>query len=245
MIPEFKNDEIHKLIKAYSNSSSNAKNNIKPNDRYASFDYCYNYFQSFYNNGKVAEIDSKENLETSVLQLGFYLASWGMYRGSSALLRHSSHSLIPVVKFIATKTEPKYWTIDITNYNEKLPDLMELYKGILGKISIPIPKKDKDGNEKEQKATITLVTKIMLGIFGNTPALDSYFVKGIESVFNNNNIEVKLNELAIDISNNKYNIRNIIDSYEIPTLSFDGDHSQFIYPKAKLIDMILFERGKQ
>lgn len=42
--------------------------------RYASFDYCFNYFQSF--RGRASELISEENLEHSCLQLGFYLASW-------------------------------------------------------------------------------------------------------------------------------------------------------------------------
>lgn len=58
-------------------------NERKPELRYASYDYCFNYFQSFYNNGTVVELASEANLQMSCLQLGFYLASWGMLRGSS------------------------------------------------------------------------------------------------------------------------------------------------------------------
>jgi hypothetical protein len=31
----------------------------KPDLRYASFDFCYNYFQSFYENNKLEELSSK------------------------------------------------------------------------------------------------------------------------------------------------------------------------------------------
>ena len=53
-----------------------------PTGRYASFDYCFNYFQSF--RTYPAELTSPGNLELSCLQLGFYLASWGMLRGRQA-----------------------------------------------------------------------------------------------------------------------------------------------------------------
>lgn len=54
-----------------------------PNQRYSSFDYCYNYFYSFYKVNKISELANEKNLQNSCLQLGFYLASWGMFRPSS------------------------------------------------------------------------------------------------------------------------------------------------------------------
>ena len=54
-----------------------------PNSRDASFDFCFNYFQSFRDRRDIAAIAAPERLEVSCLQLGFYLASWGMYRGST------------------------------------------------------------------------------------------------------------------------------------------------------------------
>lgn len=72
------------------------KENIKeymkdrgPDKRYASFDYCYNYFQEFYENNNTKALASKENIQMSCLHIGFCLASWGMLRGSSFLLQKS------------------------------------------------------------------------------------------------------------------------------------------------------------
>ncbi len=53
----------------------------KPNERYASFDYCFNYFQSFRELGNISALAGPANVQLSCLQLGFYLASWGMLRG--------------------------------------------------------------------------------------------------------------------------------------------------------------------
>ena len=57
------------------------KSQSNPDDRYISFDYCYNYFRT--------TNDLTQDIEKSCLVLGFYLASWGMFRGSSFLLQKS------------------------------------------------------------------------------------------------------------------------------------------------------------
>ena len=47
-----------------------------------SFDFCFNYFQAH----RTPTLD----MELSCLQLGYYLASWGMLRGSSYLFRETN-----------------------------------------------------------------------------------------------------------------------------------------------------------
>ena len=39
----------------------------KPDERYASFDFCYNYFYSFYKEKRLPELANNENLQTSCL----------------------------------------------------------------------------------------------------------------------------------------------------------------------------------
>lgn len=57
-----------------------------PTDRYASFDYCFNHFQPRSERGRAASLAEADGLQLYCLHLGFYLASWGMYRGSTVLL---------------------------------------------------------------------------------------------------------------------------------------------------------------
>ncbi len=229
-------DQVEELIVTYQKKISNIH-------RYASFDYCYNYFQFFRKNNAISQIGTKENLELSVLQLSYYLASWGMFRGSTALLRHSSHALIPVVKFIAGTSE-KYWDIDIDNYDSGVNDLGYLYREIGRSIDIRLIK---EGKGKVQEATTVLVTKILLGVFGNTPAMDEFFMKGIgKSNFANSNYLESFDKVIViwnDISGFYKKHKQIFDNKTIPSLQFDGKSSTIIYPKAKLIDMLFFERG--
>jgi hypothetical protein len=79
----------------------NAAMGHHPDARYASFDYCFNHFQAFRERGKVGDICSPDNVQESCLQLGFYLASWGMLRGSSFLLWRSVRFFRDVVTTIA------------------------------------------------------------------------------------------------------------------------------------------------
>lgn len=88
-----------------------------PDARYASFDYCFNYFQTFRESGNVSALADAENLHVSCLQLGFYLASWEMLRRSAALLQKSIRCFIPVIEIIAA-TEMSLWEIDADQYTE-------------------------------------------------------------------------------------------------------------------------------
>ena len=49
-------------------------NEREPNLRYASYDYCFNYFQSFYNSDKTKLLNSDKYLKQSCINLGFFLA---------------------------------------------------------------------------------------------------------------------------------------------------------------------------
>ena len=86
----------------------------KSNERYASFDFCYNYFYSFYKENKLSKLVNKNNIQMSCLQIGFYLASWGMIRGSSFLLKKSVKKFSNLIIAIS-KMDAKLWEIDVPN----------------------------------------------------------------------------------------------------------------------------------
>lgn len=77
------------------NSVAKFYNQLKrdENGRYRSWEYCYS---SFYEARNGDDMD----FEYLSLQLAFYLASWGMYRGSSFLLQKDYKIHIPVIKEI-------------------------------------------------------------------------------------------------------------------------------------------------
>src|SRR5260370_41098886 len=88
-----------------------------PAARHASFDYCFNYFQDARDAQATAGLASGDRLDLSCLQLGFYLASWGMMRGSGGLHGRSLQELVPVVQTIADESAAT-WELDVPGYSE-------------------------------------------------------------------------------------------------------------------------------
>jgi len=194
----------------------------KPNARYASFDYCFNYFQSFREAGNVGAVAEPENIQLSCLHLGFYLASWGMLRGSAELLKKSARHLIPVVELIAG-ADAALWEIDAHCYTE--PNIRQLLE--TGRIF----------RQAHPGMSDILVTKIMLGVFGNVPAFDTNFKKGFEvTTFG----PKALRKIGTFYEEN----RMVIDRYRTPTLDFvSGEPTSRKYTRAKVIDMAFFIEG--
>lgn len=197
----------------------------KHDERYASFDYCYGYFQAFRRENRPDTLDQGENLRRSCVELGFYLASWGMLRGSSDLLNKSVYFLRPLVSALA-KTPPAVWNLDVDRYGEGTWELLSEERDRIIKALGPLRNRESD----------VLVTKIMMGVYGNVPAFDQYFKGGLGvSTFG---------PKAIGLVQSFYQShRGWMDSRKIRLLTFDGKESEIIYSKAKLIDMICFMKG--
>lgn len=197
--------------------------------RYASFDYCFNYFQEFYERDNIQGIAIPKNIQQSCLHLGFFLASWGMFRGKSFLLQKSAKHFEGLIIEIS-KLDKKYWAIDADNYDDKsVRSLLKVRDVIFSKL----------GGVGE-KATITLVTKIMLGVFGSVPAFDENFCKAFRITKNLN--EKALKTIATYYQNNTVEFGKFYKS--IRTLDFStGKETSRLYTKAKLVDMVGFVEG--
>jgi hypothetical protein len=124
--------------------------------RSQSYDHCYNYFDD--------TKDPEADLEKSCAVLGFYLASWGMYRGSTYLQQETNSShLAPAIRTIQT-LRPTLAGIDLNNYSERNIDLvLSAYEEIKGALQI------------RQRSQVTIVTKVMVAAFGCIPAFDRNF----------------------------------------------------------------------
>lgn len=172
--------------------------------------------------GNFTAISAPKNLELSCLHLGFYLASWGMYRGSSQLLQRSIRQLVPVIEALAG-ADPMVWQIDANQYTDKNIQALLDFSKILRKVI--------------QGMSEILATKIMLGVFGNTPAFDTNFKKGF--------VATTYGPKALRRVKDFYQQHGtVIDAWRVPTLDFDtGNPTRRLYPRAKVIDMIFFVEG--
>jgi hypothetical protein len=202
-----------------------------PEARYASFDYSFNHFQSFRERGRITDIAAPENLLLSCLHLGFYLASWGMFRASSELPKRSARQFGPVIELIAS-TPPYLWEIDTDQYSEDVcATLVTAADDIEKALHYP------DG----AWPTRTLATKIMLGVFGSVPAFDSRVVKGLKKAGRTGRFGVRA---LRDIGRFYVDHREVIDGHRSFTLDVaTGLPTQRLYTRAKVIDQIFFIEG--
>ena len=206
-----------------------------PEHRYASFDYCYNYFQD--STSEELEVD----MEKSCLELAFYLASWGMLRGSSFLLQKSIKYYEPLIEYIIhlKREEHAIWDIDVDVYTDtNITVILDVYEEIRQLII---------GNENRH---IVLTTKIMLGIFGCIPAFDAYFTNTFRDICENmpgKNGFRSLNKNSLNHIKKFYEVnRKDINEIQniIHTLDFDtGKPTSKRYSRAKIIDMYGFAKS--
>ena len=145
-------------------------------------------------------------------------------RGNS-LQKKSYAYLKDVVEFI--NHNPQYYlsTIDSATYPT---EMLALYHGLKAKINLP------------QKSQKTVITKIMLGVYGCIPAFDQYVCEtyGTSTMGD----LTKKNIQGIVSTYNKH--KQLIDTLAqaTPVLSFNEHIKGLTYTPAKIIDMIAFTR---
>lgn len=178
--------------------------------RYNSWNHCY---EAFGNN--------ELNNTTLALHLGFYLASWGMYRGSSKLLDRDYLVHIEAVKIIK-----KYHQLRCAKEHEvSLSDASSIQKLIT---ELSIYYKD----EHDVTPTDTLISKIILGTLGCLPAFDRFFVDGVkEHEFKFKSLKEKsLIQLFKFVNHNLPELNHI-----------KNDHPE--YSIMKIVDMYFWQIG--
>lgn len=106
-------------------------------------------------------------MESSCLQLGYYLASWGMLRGSSYLFRRTNlRHYVDAVEVIE-RHNPLLKGADADQYgNADTRNAIIEACSDLGRALLP-----------EGGRSLTLVSKVAMGVWGVLPSFDTYFVK--------------------------------------------------------------------
>lgn len=199
-------------------------------DRYRSWEHCYRYFQEAGPRGMRA------NPKHAALQLAFYLASWGMYRGSSFLLQFAYTIHVPLIHTIAETRFSDLWKMDIgsdPSHSEVIPLMLELTHDVREAYR---PFAEENGSKLPSD---TLVTKIILGTFGCVPACDQFFLVGIR--------RHGLKYSAV----NKLFLNRMLDFCQDNLKGLEREQkriakrSEFEYPLMKLVDMHFWEWGSK
>jgi hypothetical protein len=109
------------------------------------------------------------------LHLAFYLASWGMFRGSSHLRNKTFTFFRPIVDILCDNQYTSLRNGQFPNGFENNNGYVELVKGLYNRISNQILQR-----VHGWEPTDTLITKILLGTMACVPAYDKFFKKGLD-----------------------------------------------------------------
>ena len=200
-----------------------------PNNRLRSWEHCYKAFH---------DARARENADYDYLSLmlAFYLASWGMYRGSSFLLQNDYKVHLPVVAEIMKPKNDSLFGIECIRLRkqdeqERLQKLCRLlseyYDGIRRTVKT---------NDVKNKLSNTLITKVLMGTLGCAPAYDRFFVEGVKDqcvttgIFSIRSL-LNLVDFYKDNMERLEELRKTLYAYDLP------------YPQMKLLDMGFWQIG--
>ena len=173
------------------------------------WEHCYKYFA-----GQPTDHD------LGCLHLGFYLASWGMYRGSAKIRKFDHLILQPIVGQVLL---PKYDPLrgaSLKGVSDHLGLLWNLVEEIRKMYRHAIP------------VTDTLLTKILMGTLGCTPAYDRYFRAGVAT-----------DGICQTFSNKGFN--SLVQHCQVRSEGFLEAQKQIPgYPIMRLVDMYYFAVGE-
>ena len=220
-------DSVDLIIKSSTEFYNDLK--IDENGRYRSWEHCYSHF--------IKARGSKEiDYDYLSLQLAFYLASWGMYRGSSFLLQKDYKVHIPVVKELLSKEYDALAGIECIEFRKECnQQLLREINSFLGQYYDKIRREVK-GQELKNQLSFTLITKILMGTLGCVPAYDRYFIAGIKKQ---------------KVTTGNYNLKSImklVDFYEKNSVRLEPVREKMEvdgmpYPQMKMLDMGFWQIG--
>ena len=220
-------DTVDLIIKSSTEFYNDLK--VDENGRYRSWEHCYSHF--------IKARKSKEvDYDYLSLQLAFYLASWGMYRGSSFLLQKDYKVHIPVVEELLKNKYDALAGIDCIGLkDDSNQKLLQDINSFLGQYYDKIRREVKEQKLKNQ-LSVTLITKILMGTLGCVPAYDRYFIAGIKKQ------KVATGTYSLN------SIKQLVDFYENNSAQLEPVREkmkveEMLYPQMKLLDMGFWQVG--
>ena len=206
--------------------------------RYRSWEYCYTQFYEARQNPERANVN---NLS---LHLAFYLASWGMYRGSSFLLQYDYTIHTSVVKEILKSEYSTLFGLECKELNnEQTSSLLKKLNSEISTIYNPFRLELKE-TEVTQDISNILVSKVLLGTLGCVPAYDRFFVDAVKKnkVTTGNYNIASLQKLIKFYEEHQEKLENLRSEFLIK-YEFDGEEKTLDYPQMKLLDIGFWKIG--
>ena len=220
-------EAIDELISAAQTFYDDARAN--ENGRSRSWEHCYRVFRD-------ARTDSSPDCDYLSLHLAFYLASWGMYRGSSFLLQKDYKVLSPIVEEILKPEYDCLFGVACADLREPgVQEQLANASDYIAKHFGPI-RDEVAGREVPTPVSPVLITKILMGTLGCVPAYDRFFEEGARHL----GLEKK--------SYNEDSLLELADIYEAHNDRLEEARrgmrtDDLIYPQMKLLDMGFWQVG--
>lgn len=220
-------EAIDELIDAAQTFYDDARRD--KNGRSRSWEHCYRVFRD-------ARTDPSPDCDYLSLHLAFYLASWGMYRGSSFLLQKDYKVLVPIVEEVL---KPEYDCLfglacvglRDSEVQKRLKELRVDIAEHFGPIRDEVA-----GRKVPSSVSPVLITKILMGTLGCVPAYDRFFVDGIKKY------KVTTQEYSLE------SVRKLAKFYEAHNDRLEDARrgmrvGDLTYPQMKLLDMGFWQIG--
>lgn len=216
---------IYETLNKYHELAKNDNNH-----RFKSWEHCYGFFSQNYHN-----LEDEKVIDHVNLHLAFYLASWGMLRGSSFLLQKDYRVHIHFLKNVVLN--PDYFTFYNINNHELLDSNFDNIENLIRDTRKAYQDNINEINGKQTiiNVTDTLASKILLGVFGNVPAYDRYFKVGL-TLFG---LRLQFDQLGLRDLVNFYHKNFDEFEYSKNLFSYDGVN----YTPMKLLDMFFWKVG--
>ena len=220
-------EAIDELISGAQTFYDDARANESGRSR--SWEHCYRAFRD-------ARTDPSPDYDYLSLHLAFYLASWGMYRGSSFLLQKDYKVLSPIVEEILKPEYDCLFGLACTDVRNS--DVWKQYTKLYDKIAAyfdPIREKVA-GRKRTTPVSPVLITKILMGTLGCVPAYDRFFQDGVATY------KVTTREYSLD------SVLRLVDFYEEHNDRLEDARrgmqcEDLTYPQMKLLDMGFWQVG--
>ena len=199
------------------------------NGRSRSWEHCYRVFRD-------ARTDPSPDCDYLSLHLAFYLASWGMYRGSSFLLQKDYKVLVPIVEEVLKPEYDCLFGVACVGLREDEVQarLTEVNERIAAHFE-PI-RDEVAGRKVASSVSPVLITKILMGTLGCVPAYDRFFQDGVATY------KVTTQEYS------PKSVLKLVDYYEKHNDRLEEARrgmrtDDLIYPQMKLLDMGFWQIG--
>ena len=220
-------EAIDELISGAQTFYDDARANESGRSR--SWEHCYRAFRD-------ARTDPSPDYDYLSLHLAFYLASWGMYRGSCFILQKDYKVHTPIVEEILKPEYDCLFGLACADLREsEVQDSLEKLHKYIAKHFRPI-RNEVAGRAVASSVSPVLITKILMGTLGCVPAYDRFFQDGVATY------KVTTREYSLD------SVLRLVDFYEEHNDRLEDARrgmqcEDLTYPQMKLLDMGFWQVG--